>query len=87
MNFAPTNRHEALAFVRKVGVDVYKVWNEKLILIHEVARLNPFDTGHVFWIDSGYYRKPGVSPNYTPIVRNNVSANGVERHQVLFQNI
>jgi len=69
----------------KKGVDVYKIWNEKMIFMREVARENPFDTEFFYWIDAGYYRKAYQSPIYSPIVRNNITDKGVERHQVVYQ--
>ena len=74
-------------FPLTVGVNVYKMWNEKIILMNEVSKVNPFNTEHIFWIDAGYYRRITHAPNYKPIVRNNVTANGVKREQVAFQNV
>ena len=67
------------------GVDVYKIWNEKIIFMREVSRENPFDTEFFYWIDAGYYRKMHQSPIYSPIVRNNITDKGVEQHQVVYQ--
>ena len=74
-------------FPKKVGVSVYKMWNEKIIIMNEVAKVNPFNSEHIFWIDAGYYRRIIHAPNYEPIIRNNITANGVKRDQVVFQNI
>jgi hypothetical protein len=56
-------------------------------MMQEVARLNPFHTEHFFWVDSGYFRKKINAPNYYPLIKNNVTKNGVRRDQILFQNI
>ena len=37
--------------------DTYKVWNEKIILVHEVSTVNPFATQHFAWLDAGYHRQ------------------------------
>ena len=69
------------------GTAIYKMWNQKMIFMQEVAQLNPFQTEHFFWIDAGYFRNRGTSPKRIPIVRNNITANGVQKDQVLFQNV
>jgi hypothetical protein len=69
------------------GVDVYKIWNEKMILMREVAQENPFDTEFFYWIDAGYFRRKTTSPIFSPIVRNNITDKGVERHQLVYQMI
>jgi len=69
------------------GSDVYKIWNEKIIMVHEVALLNPFQTEHFIWIDAGYYRRPSQAPRNGPIVRNNITANGVKPKQLLLQKV
>ena len=72
------------------GVDVYKIWNEKIILMREVARENPFRTEFFYWVDAGYYRKDrsASAPLYSPIVRNNITEKGVDpRSQVVYQMI
>jgi hypothetical protein len=55
-----------------------------MILLHEVALMNPFDTEHFFWIDAGYFRGKGRD-GYRPIVRNNITAHGVAPDQIVFQ--
>ena len=80
----PTDKNGLL---KSVGVDVYKMWNEKYILMNEVANLNPFNTQHIFWVDSGYYRRKVIAPNYAPIIRNNITKNGIGPDQMAFQNI
>jgi hypothetical protein len=72
---------------QKKGVDVYKIWNEKIIFLHEVSILNPFKTEHIFWVDAGYFRRPQIAPLGTPIIRSNITSNGVPTHQVLFHKV
>ena len=67
--------------------DVYRVWNEKIIMTEEVARLNPFDTELIYWLDIGYFRGKRSALNYRPIIQNNLTANGLAQHQVLFHNV
>mmetsp|Transcript_38287 Transcript_38287/g.93076 ORF Transcript_38287/g.93076 Transcript_38287/m.93076 type:complete len:179 (+) Transcript_38287:180-716(+) len=54
-------------------------------MMQEVAQLNPFDTKHIVWVDAGYFRRKG--PAFGPIVRNNLTANGLGQSQIAFQNI
>jgi hypothetical protein len=73
--------------IRK-GSDVYKIWNEKIIMMREVARANPFDTELFFWVDAGYYRTRYKALACTPIVRNNITAKGVDpKRQLVYQMI
>lgn len=71
----------------KKGVDVYKIWNEKIIMLHEAAAVNPFETDHFFWMDAGYFRRRAKSPRNRPVIQNNISANGVLPRRILVQNI
>jgi len=57
------------------------------IFLHETARLNPFNTEQFMWVDAGYFRKGPRSPRRSPIVRNNVTANGAGRNQVVLQQV
>ena len=69
------------------GVDVYKIWNEKIVMMHEVAQHNPFGSQHFVWADAGYFRRKTDSPQRQPIVRNNMTATGVRTDQLLMHNI
>jgi hypothetical protein len=40
---------------------LYVIWNEKLIMLHTAAMLNPFNTTQFVWVDIGYWRNPGES--------------------------
>jgi len=44
------------------------IWNEKLYLIHKASELNPFNTEHFAWIDSGIctFRNTKPSPYIFP---------------------
>jgi hypothetical protein len=55
--------------------------------MHETALLNPFNTEQFIWIDAGYYRRPNSAPLNGPIVRNNFTAHGVRKDQVVFQQV
>lgn len=66
----------------------YRVYNEKLLLMKEVAFQNPFHTEHFFWVDGGYFRgKAATGMVHGVIARNNISANGIAPGQVLFANM
>jgi hypothetical protein len=74
----------------KKGVDVCKIWNEKIIMmLHEAAAVNPFETDRFFWIDACYFRRPNNSPTQErcPVIRNNITANGDPPTQLFVQNI
>lgn len=87
---------------KKLYVKLYKIWNEKIVLAHEVSLVNPFETEHFVWVDSGYYRLgevnwpergPVTGPRTTHgavngvIVRNNMTKNGVGKDQFVVQNM
>ena len=66
------------------GPDVYKIWNEKIILMRETARVNPFDTEFLYWMDAGYFRQVGWQ--CTSIIRNNITEKGVNpKTQLVYQ--
>ena len=56
------------------------------IMMQAVAQSNPFSTQHFIWIDSGYFRSPNIAPHLSPIVRNNITENGVLPSKVFFRN-
>lgn len=73
---------------RRMGSEVYNIWNEKIVLMREVAMANPFDTETFYWVDAGYYRKKGNNLNYKTIVRNNITDKGVDPNtQLVYQMI
>jgi hypothetical protein len=53
--------------------------------MNEAARINPFNTENFIWIDAGYFR--GAPVNNSPIVRNNITKNGVLANQMVFHSI
>ena len=55
-------------------------------MMQTVAQLNPFSTEHFIWIDSGYFRRRQARPKSSPIVRNNITRNGVDASKVYFRN-
>ena len=69
------------------SIDVYKIRNEKMILMHEAAEYNPFETEHFFWYDAAYFRNEQWNPKQSPAVRNNITAQGIPAEQGLFLNI
>ena len=54
-------------------------------MVQEVAQLNPFDTKHIIWVDAGYFRRE--VPQCQPIVRNDLTSNGLGSSQIAFQNV
>lgn len=56
-------------------------------MMHEVAQVNPFGTEQFVWLDAGYIRKKREIPDGRPLVRNNFTANGVRRDQLVLHNI
>ena len=66
----------------------FSLYNEKMIWMREVALLNPFQTELFAWIDAGYFRGNRQERlRNQPIVRNNITQNGVPPNQILFQNV
>jgi hypothetical protein len=53
--------------------------------MNEAARINPFNTENFIWIDAGYFR--AAHANKGPIVRNNITQNGVLPNQMLFHSV
>jgi hypothetical protein len=52
---------EAPTHHKNVNTMLYVIWNEKLIMLHTAAMLNPFNTTQFVWVDIGYWRNPGES--------------------------
>ena len=66
-----------------VNTLLYVIWNEKLILLHSVAMLNPFNTTQFLWVDTGYFRNPAPHVFRRSAVRVNITEMGVNRDSVL----
>lgn len=87
---------DGVIYVKKKKTGQYKLWNEKIILIHETSLVNPFDSEHFVWIDAGYYRgiearwpegqRPQSPAVNGVIVRNNMTKNGLWLDQLLVHN-
>jgi hypothetical protein len=73
-----------LPYVMTKDPRLYQIWNEKLIMVHETALLNPFATEHFVWLDAGYFR---FAPVNGTVVRYNITAHGLQPHQMMFQNV
>lgn len=66
------------------GTGVYKIWNEKLVLVHATMELNPFDSSTFMWMDAGYFRSEQVSrKNGELIVNRNLISAGVPSSKVM----
>ncbi|GKY99192.1 hypothetical protein MPSEU_000874600 [Mayamaea pseudoterrestris] len=65
-------------------IDVYKIRNEQMIFMHEVALYNPFETELFFWCDASYFRHNHWHSRNIPVIRNNITAHNVPLHQGLF---
>ena len=50
---------EAPTHHKNVNTMLYVIWDEKLVLLHTVGMLNPFNTTQFVWVDTGYWRNPG----------------------------
>lgn len=37
-------------------IELYIIWNQKAIWLEQVANINPYQSGHFFWADSGQFR-------------------------------
>ncbi len=68
---------------RGVNTMLYIIWNEKLILLHSAAMLNPFNTTQFLWADAGYFRNPAPHAYRRSIVRINITEEGVKDESVL----
>ena len=61
-----------------VNTMLYIIWNEKLILLHSAAVLNPFNTTQFVWVDTGYWRSPAPHLYRQSVVRINITDAGVK---------
>jgi hypothetical protein len=50
---------EAPTHHKGVNTMLYVIWDEKLVLLHSAAMLNPFNSTQFVWVDTGYWRNPG----------------------------
>ena len=75
---------EGSSFHRGVNTVLYIIWNEKLILLHSAAMLNPFNTTQFLWVDAGYFKKKSAAHLYRQsAVRINITEMGVEDESAL----
>ena len=71
-----------------VNTMLYIIWNEKLLLLHSAATLNPFNTTQFVWVDTGYCRNPAPHLYRQSVVRINITDAGVkDESTLLFQMI
>ncbi|GFH46807.1 hypothetical protein CTEN210_03281 [Chaetoceros tenuissimus] len=64
--------------------NVYKIWNEKLILMYASIHLNPFETPNFVWMDAGYFRNDRDAPELnTPVVKINITESVPEEKLLL----
>lgn len=66
-----------------VNTMLYVIWDEKLVLLHSAAMLNPFNTTQFVWVDTGYWRNPAPHMYRQSAVRVDVTAEGVDPGKVL----
>jgi hypothetical protein len=71
---------------KDVSMHLYAVWCEKIILVEAVARLNPFNTTTLAWIDAGIARNPMPHLWRSSIVHVNVS-DYIDDHAVLLNQV
>ena len=70
------------------GTGVYKIWNEKLVMMMAATELNPFKTKFFTWIDAGYYRNERIAPKFNEtIVHLDITKAGVNPSKVLFLHV
>merc|ERR1712151_959658 len=69
------------------NIDLYKIWNEKLILMSAAAEINPFESTQFLWADAGYFRHSYVIKPKEAIVANDVTKNGLHPSKVMFLQI
>jgi hypothetical protein len=62
---------------------LYIIWDEKLLLLHSAAMLNPFNTTQFLWVDTGYFRNPAPHAYRQSVVRINITQEGVKDDSVL----
>ena len=66
-----------------VNTMLYIIWDEKLLLLHSAAMLNPFNTSQFLWVDTGYFRSPAPHAYRQSVVRINITQEGVKDDSVL----
>ncbi|KAL9188351.1 hypothetical protein ACHAXT_006729 [Thalassiosira profunda] len=79
---------EATTHHKGVNTMLYIIWDEKLVLLHSAAMLNPFNTTQFIWVDTGYCRNPAPHLYRQSAVRVNITEEGVnDEALLLFQMI
>ena len=79
---------EAPTHHKNVNTMLYVIWDEKLVLLHTAAMLNPFNTTQFVWVDTGYWRNPAPHLYRNSAVRINLTERGVsDDSTLLFQMI
>ena len=77
---------ESPTYHKNVNTMLYIIWDEKLILLHSAAMLNPFNTTQFVWVDTGYWRNPAPHLWRQSAVRINITQEGVnDDATLLFQ--
>ncbi|KAL7541074.1 hypothetical protein ACHAXR_010613 [Thalassiosira sp. AJA248-18] len=66
-----------------VNTMLYIIWDEKLVLLHSAAMLNPFNTTQFIWVDTGYCRNPAPTLYRQSAVRINITKDGVKDESTL----
>lgn len=66
-----------------VNTMLYIIWDEKLVLLHSAAMLNPFNTTQFIWVDTGYWRNPAPHMFRQSAVRINITKEGVKDESTL----
>jgi len=66
-----------------VNTMLYIIWDEKLVLLHSAAMLNPFNTTQFMWVDTGYCRNPAPHLYRQSAVRINITKEGVNEESTL----
>jgi len=68
---------------KNVNTMLYVIWDEKLVLLHTAAMLNPFNTTQFAWVDTGYFRNPAPHAYRQSVVRINITKEGVADESTL----
>ena len=68
---------------KNVNTMLYIIWDEKLVLLHTAAQLNPFNTTQFAWVDTGYFRNPAPHAYRQSVVRVNITKEGVADESTL----
>lgn len=75
------------ASAKQRGYDVYKIWNEKPILVHAVLEMNPFQSSVFAWMDAGYFKADHQSKEGEAIINLNITQAGVPPSKILILHI